>query len=1460
MKQWIYRVVIFFLVFLCLGISVKAAEKETIYNSPYVTFSPDGMAWTTNAGDKVVEWYPKGTTVSTGIPSSLRTLEEGEHYYDSYRQGEVPVGRWEVIWQPGRCIHDGYPLETDFHGVHFRRQSCLAKHYSGWKAYCADCGEEVTYMFLYMSKEAAASIDYLNLRDNLAYYYLCPFCSNLEQGAEMKSHTCKVISWNRYRVVYNPNYDALSLGGYMSDSIHMYNNADTYEGDTVTPVTHLTQNSYVRTGYEFAGWNTKPDGTGQTYADGQEIFNLTAENWGGEKNTQQGTITLYAQWRRSQSTLQVNPGGGTYGGRTGITSVVRDFDSEYVLASQELQAPKGYTVSFETNGGTFVSPITGTKHFLEWQMEQPFAGKMYQQGTPQAWYLFWVPDGNVDTVTALYEHDPVTLPATAKAGYSFGGWYYDARFTLPAGGAGDRIVPSGNLTLYAQWVDLVLQAKDNYAVNGGTGAVDLSWSQSDGNNKTYRLYQSRDRQHWLQINDAADISSRTSVEEAWGCTGRAGTYTVPYTGLYTLTANGAQGGSYGSLKGGLGGRITAKVWLNKGEVLTYTVGGQNGFHGGGSATAYGNGGGSTVVSSNQKGVLLTAGGGGGASPSGAGGAGGSSASVVSGAAGENGMAGGGGGYRGGTAGELIRHSHTESCYQTESGTTGGSTAFYASIRCDGGDRSNVFQYNGVPFATNTATGAGVSGHSTGFVNAFLQGTVGNSSTYISTPHAGKLSFSVKADAWGEGADIYPSYAVYSTGGVCLQTVDLKTVVEQYATKDTGSAVFCTRCSPNAKRGYDNRTYRLPFFTGSRRRSDGGSCGHTGVPTTETFTGTVTVDIPEGTSGVYLVQRIRLNYNNAWFGSEISNVQFTYSYTRRICGMEEGQVVSSKPAYGGSNYVNTACAYAYTTEAGKQEGNGSFAISSESIGFVDTLSLEGVTARDYAAPEKVGGFQAEVLSVDRIRAAWEEAKDRGTTYYHQAESYLTGFSNPLCRSNITQNTLTSGVKGYYVVYDERPDTLVTAGNGTFRAERSVELEVTDTTRYLHVAAVDVAGNLSETAHFPVGRDAAAWKLYTRQMQITEGDNVYPAPEEKTFYVRSDGKTPFLLQMEGYLDGTARENYQINNAVYESRTDGQTARNSIRTPSRPIQDGEIRTEAGELGYTTSGTTFLTLYPYSYTVRSGRNRELASYQKFMLEAEASGKTISLIPRVEADYGEDMVFSELLPDEKNGIVLIGDGEAPVIKGLEILEDRELIDRGAGEVNVVITAEDDLSGVRELYVRITNTDNFIEKTYPADADGTVRITLTKDEPIFSGDFVVTAYATDNVGNRREVTEGTTEFLLTAKVERMLEPHTPIFKRGESGVLTITTYGYADRVEVEFPEEMTRLDNSLNVVFDYEEETQYVREEKVQFMIPTGTPENTQYQITVRAYKGDKQLEEYPVLANVAVDGTLTGEIRTRLR
>lgn len=1304
----------------------EAADKKTIYNSPYVSFSPDGKAFTTCAGDQNYTWYAEddSTTVYTGIKSSLRSLRTGEHYYKVARWGEVPVGSWKVVHRPGQCIHDGYTSDENWHGIQFGTQKCMQYYYSGWKAFCADCGEPLEDSNIYMSREAASSIQYLDLgseKNPVFYYYLCPFCRNLEQGVGLSAHWCKKISWNQYRIFYDPNIK--KYNGYMDYSYHMYNNETIYEGETVTPVTHLTENNYTRVGYVFTGWNTKQDGSGVSFTDKEEIYNLSSSDWNDQStwtDTDRGTITLYAQWRKSESTLVIDANGGRYNG-VDKYSLTEPYSSKYLLQKNLIVSPNGYTVAFETNGGTNVDTITGTMHFVEWMQIQPFNGFVTNDT-----YMFMAPDRNIDTLKAVYQSDPITLPVTTKDGWSFGGWYYDPDFSLPAGGAGDQIIPSKDMTLYAQWVDLRLQAVDNYEVNDGKGAVDLSWSQSDQNNKTYLVYQKKEDGAWIRVNSANDISSTTVIDQTYTFDGQAKQYTVPYTGLYSINAMGAQGQSYGSYTGGYGGSVTGTFWLRKGEILTYVVGGQNGYNGGGSASSFGNGGGMTSVVSNQKGTLMIAGGGGGAFSHGNGNAGGSAASVINGNNGQSGMAGGGGGYQGGTAGERIDHYHVASC--------------------------NVYHTH-----------------------------VGSSDRY---------------------------------GGCYTKYVENKRVVTWT------DNLCCSNCQEGPNAHFPGNPY--------------GACG---------------------------------NFNPNW-EKEIDDSYYdltcgktTSTIVGYRCGMYNGQILSSKPAYGGSNYVNSAYAMMYETYSGVRSGSGVAELHSKAIGYQESLDLAGVTATDFAAPDKISDqVTKEPLDGKSIRVTWQVPSDNGTDYYHKVESYLTGSTSMLCESNVTKNTLVSGVMGYYYLVDQNGDAVVT-GNANYVQDPHVNVVTAEYNQYLHIAAVDVAGNISETTHILIDAKDVLWKLYTKQLSIDESaDNVYPAAD-KIWYVRADGTTPFTLKNEAYMDGTASRGYQLNETIYETVSDDSSvARNIIRTASTEIADTSIRTDANGLSYSTDGTTALQQYSYSYTVRSNKNRDLMGVQKFTISRDLSGQTIQVIPVAEADKESDKVYSAHELDEKNKITLIADGEAPVIRGLEIMEDRDLIDRRDGSITVTVTADDDLSGVKDFYVVIKNTDNAITKTYLPDVDGSIRITITEDEPIFSGDFTVLGYAVDNVGNENNLSYGTTEFALASSVERILSPHDPIFKCGESGILTFTTWGYADRVEVIFPESMTALDPTLNKVYDYTDCPGYMITEHLQFMVPLYTPENQNLEITVRAYKGDKKLEDHPTISVIGVSGTVLDEFRTRLR
>lgn len=1491
---------------LLLPASAAGAAEKSIYTSPYVSFSEDGRAWTANAGDKNTSWYPLGERVSTGLSSSLREPGTGEHYYRAARQGTVPVGYWEVQWEKGQCVHNSYPVgENTYYGVPFGRQICQKPHYSGWVAYCADCQERISDAYFYMSREAAQSIETIRLGDGLAYFYLCPFCRNLEQGRSLSRHMCREISWNQYRVRYDANCDRYA--GYMANSIHMYRNEQIYEGKAVTPMTHLLLNSYVRKGYLFQGWNTEPDGSGTGYGDGEEIWNLTDCDYNIDPKA--GMVVLYAQWEAVESTLYLDPGGGSYDGSTAVTAVTRGYGDVYRVDETLIEPPEGHRVSFECNGGSKVPDMTGTMHFAEWSMKMPFHGN-FREGV----YTYESETGEDDLLTACYGYDSVFLPATVKPGESFGGWYYDAEFKLPAGAAGDRITPTKDMTLYARWVDLKLYARENYQAWEGKGAVDLSWNQEDDKDKWYLLYQSRDAENWNRIFRAEEIGEDKTVRITGSCVKSPQTFTVEDTGLYTLTAAGAQGGSYGDYAGGQGGSVTASFWLERGEILTFDVGGADGYNGGGKGDTYADGGGRTTVSSDRKGVLLVAGGGGGATEAEAGGAGGSQKGLLeTDSSGENGDAGGGGGYRGGTAGERIVHHHVESCYRDSSydGLAGAAVYYEADRHVHLGSEEdecdNCYQYE--------------------------LGRAGSRNNPI--PVRGNTSANVQAMLWKQicrGGELWKDSCLrmYDQNGNCFFRRDLSDILDRKAVlrlidrqdsawRQSGTNVqfpgFNTEfiwTLPEKDEDDQNNGGYTKYC--SVRNSDGTSevrgeykrdewasvqklwgkamgsgyplfpdynfyaTGDTGyhLENTPLFfvrnngcdeAGVLlnyTVDIPAYVTGIYV--EVLGRGQNAISHDAVKTLITEVSLKggkKTVCGMTEGQVILSTPSCGGSSYVNEEYAYAFSAQAGVQKGDGSFALEAVSVGFTAENELEGVWAPDLAAPDAVdeGLVQKEGLAAGKILVTWEKPEDHGTVYYHRAESYFAGMGEALCRSNETVSTLTSGVKGYFYCVDGKSDTEVTAAE-EYTEAANVTVRVGEEVCYLHLAAVDVADNVSDTIHIFLDADVAARPLHTEPLVMDEEmENVCPAGE-RSWYVRSDGTTPFTLQYGGYMDGMATLRYQINHAVFVSMSgeEASAACNRVSAANQALSEEMIRVPDSLLYHSAENEPYLTIYPYTRAWREDGNRRLSVTQKFTLEKAASGKRIEIYPRAGADWQGDIFYSAREEDRGHGLTLIGDGEPPVIRGMELLQNLDLIDRRSSDPVLSLTAEDSLSGVREFCLTIYNADNNCSRRFEPDEAGLIQVKLKEDDPLFSGDFTAVAWAVDNVGNETTVSEAATEFGLTAQVERILPPHDPVFQNGESGILTITVWGYPDYVEIEFPQEMTEQDPGLDRRFDYARSPRYCQEEQVQFMIPLYTPSNKDYKITVRAYKGERQLERYPELSIVEVSGTILDDFRTRLR
>lgn len=110
-------------------------------------------------------------------------------------------------------------------------------------------------------------------------------------------------------------------------------------------------------------------------------------------------------------------------------------------------------------------------------------------------------------------------------------------------------------------------------------------------------------------------------------------------------------------------------------------------------------------------------------------------------------------------------------------------------------------------------------------------------------------------------------------------------------------------------------------------------------------------------------------------------------------------------------------------------------------------------------------------------------------------------------------------------------------------------------------------------------------------------------------------------------------------------------------------------------------------------------------------------------------------------------------------------------------------------------------------------------------------------------------------ISRVLSPHEPVFENGEKGVLQIELVGFVNKVEVTFPYELSRYDDTLDQVYTLTPQlTDSITQE---FYIPLDSTEG-EYRITVTAYneEGDS-LTVYP---NLTIVGTILDDFRTRLR
>ncbi len=1428
------------------GITVHALDDISDMESfDGVILSPDKTAWTTDYMDKTIERLPEGYTISTDISSTLRQLEQGEHYYAAEMEGYVPIGKWVVGWSNAQCIHH-YEAQN-YKGFQVNGGICEQYYNNGWYGYCADCGEKAAQMFIYGKEDTVTKIT--KIPSGSTYLYICPHCNGLEQGTPY-IHTCKKISYNHYKIRYDKNPpEGRIVQGYMALTKHMYQNAAVYEGKLATEKgyadTKLRKNSFSCEGYLFKGWNTKSDGSGTSYADGQSIINLSSTE--GEE------VILYAQWEPARNTLTIDANGGKYCGEP-LYYVIQESGSTYLLDSALLEPADGYQVQFEENGGSQADDIKTTKSFAYWEVSEEVQGS-FQDNV----YTFPTKEGAADSIKAQYNNDMFVLPESVKENETLAWWYLNADCSEDAfvGYAGDMAHVSKDTILYAKWITLLLASTEDYSVHDGVGAVDLKWDEQTEQTRVYKLYQSLDSVNWDTIYDTDDVTETAKVQEVFGVEEQGTEYIVPYTGFYMLKAYGAKGGDFDQTHaGGKGGQVSVEMWLKKGDVLTFFAGesgtgsrgGKNGNQadGGNASSAAGRGGGAaTEIYLTRDGVytpFMIAGGGSGACQDFAGQPGGGNMTQIGERAGASGTkSGGGGGAKGGQPEGTYTLTTIDNPNIEDIAFKGGWSQSY-------------------PKETQLYWNWTVPGNSAPYPTLEIDSI----NTYTTTGHLARRVM-ISGENYTEdeyhfsteineipGSNKPPSHNVYQSRGDFTR----KYVAEYPTNGNTnlvvsgqirgwgeglnGSIRFIITDADNGTLLYDET-----YVNGAAYRVNSETTAVWDVGAWTDF------DIT-GSEHVKVEMQIYGGATNSYYNTAMLD---TFFYGKKV--------LTETGMRGGTSYVN----YIYgcgqvSYRKGANNGDGYASIESLKIGYSTDKQLEDVLAKDLRAPEKIKEYK--VSKEDGcFHVSWEEPTDNGTDYFHKAESYEKTWRDLVLKntSNITCNTLISGISHYLYYVDENAAGTVTSQH-VYTAEAMADIEISDTPQYIHIAAVDVADNIGETISIELKETSEGEgeispeeiEIFTKQLTIKNSEFVYKA-DEKLYYVKADGQTEHTLITAGFLEPIVKQDFQIDCMELHFSRNEQKEWLRTRIPYGDIGLHEelFSNDILEMELSAENNLFCRIGT-SQALRKNHGAEIEVLQAFTVEHQIN--PFEIYPKAAVHHQTESFVSETEKDIVNGLTIIPDGAAPDITGLEQLQAIKVLDMAEEHVVLELTARDELSGLEEFYICVANQDNYMSKEFWGNADGNISLEIDKEDPLFIGEIEVSAVAVDRVGNANIIREDGLTFMLNTNLYRQRNPEEAVFKTGDGAVLEIHTRGYVERIEVYFPEEMTEKNPELNKVYEYQ--YPYLKNtEELQFHIPLGIEERD-YDIIVKAYKNGEMLTSKAVLT--LVEGNVLDELRTRIR
>lgn len=259
----------------------------------------------------------------------------------------------------------------------------------------------------------------------------------------------------------------------------------TFNVNTGNALSEQTIKSTKTTTYSFDHWNTKSDGSGDSYSSGASI-------------TLTNNITLFAIYSKTTVNNSITTPTATKANTTSTRIVTLD-DNDGTSSTTSLKSTA--TVS-HTGKGWYTAASGGEKRCANGGSYTPTVNEtIYQQWTSK---------------TGTFSS--ITLPERSRVGYEFKGWASSQLADEGEYAAGSNYTPSDTITLYAVWSRNLYPV--NYDANGGNGdPMETDWVHYGDNFKPKTCLFKREPGYsfkiWNESADGSGVDWKSEVEKIY---------------------------------------------------------------------------------------------------------------------------------------------------------------------------------------------------------------------------------------------------------------------------------------------------------------------------------------------------------------------------------------------------------------------------------------------------------------------------------------------------------------------------------------------------------------------------------------------------------------------------------------------------------------------------------------------------------------------------------------------------------------------------------------------------------------------------------------------------------------------------------------------------------------------------------------------------------------------------------